>query len=328
MPLLVTTSVFDDYYAKLNTAQKLAVDTIEGPVMVVAGPGTGKTQILTLRIANILMQTQINPENILALTFTESGVLAMRKRLVQIIGTPGYRAQIHTFHSFCNDVIRQNPEDFENLISSESITEVEQIQILEEIVQTTKLALLKPFGDPLYYVKHLLSAISDLKKEGITPTKLKKAIDDQEKDFGKIEDLYHEKGAYGPKVRDDGTVTKGAMKGKYQDLQKDIAKNKELLIVFEKYQQSLRDKKQYDFNDMLLEVIAAFESNPDLLLRQQEYFQYILVDEHQDTNAAQNKIVELLCSYYEEPNLFVVGDEKQAIYRFQGASLENFLYFK
>src|SRR5438105_4524212 len=118
MLIPMSTSIFDQYYKKLNPAQKQAVDTIEGPVMVVAGPGTGKTQILTLRIANILIQTQVNPENILALTFTESGVLAMRKRLVEIIGTPGYRAQIHTFHSFCNDVIRHNPEDFEGLISS------------------------------------------------------------------------------------------------------------------------------------------------------------------------------------------------------------------
>ncbi len=324
----MTTQAFQDAYKRLNPAQKQAVDTIDGPVMVVAGPGTGKTQILTLRIANILLKSQINPENILALTFTESGVLAMRKRLVEMIGTAGFKVEINTFHGFCNDIIRRNPEDFDNLISSESVTEVEQIQVIEEVINETKLTLLKPFGDPLYYVRPSLSAINDLKKEGITPDRLKQAIEDQKENFKTIEDLYHEKGAYGPKVRDDGTVTKGQMKSKYQDLQKDIAKNEELLLVFEKYQQALHEKRMYDFNDMLLSVVEALGKDKLLLQRLQETYQYILVDEHQDTNAAQNRLIELIASFDDNPNLFVVGDEKQAIYRFQGASLENFLYFK
>ena len=313
----MTTQAFQESYKRLNPQQKQAVDTIDGPVMVVAGPGTGKTQILTLRIANILLQTQIDPQNILALTFTESGVLAMRKRLVEMIGTAGFKVEINTFHGFCNDIIRSHPEDFESLISSESVTEVEQIQVLEEIITTTTLDLLKPFGDPLYYVRPSLSAINDLKKEGVTPEKFKKAIEEQKKNFDTIEDLYHEKGAY-----------KGQMKSKYQDLQKDIAKNEELLVVFEKYQQALKEKRMYDFNDMLLSVVEGLENNQLLLQRLQETYQYILVDEHQDTNAAQNKLIELIASFDDNPNLFVVGDEKQAIYRFQGASLENFLYFK
>lgn len=317
MPTPLTTPEFEEAYKKLNPEQKLAVDTIEGPVMVVAGPGTGKTQILTLRIANILLQTDINPENILALTFTESAVFQMRKRLVSIIGTPGYRVEISTFHGFCNEVIKQNPEDFPHLISSEAITELEQIQLIEEILDNEDLNLLRPFGDPLYYLRPALSAINELKKEGITPEDLKKAVEKQKQDFDLIEDLYYQKGA-----------NEGKMKGKYQDLQRSILKNEELLIIYQSYQKALVDQKLYDFNDMLLEVIDALKKDENLLLRLQEKYQYILVDEHQDTNAAQNKIIELLASFYEIPNLFVVGDEKQAIFRFQGASLENFLYFK
>lgn len=313
----MVTPEFESAYKKLNPEQRLAVDTIEGPVMVVAGPGTGKTQILTLRIANILLQTDINPENILALTFTESAVFQMRKRLVSIIGTPGYRVEISTFHSFCNEVIKQNPEDFPHLISSEAITELEQIQLIEEILDYEDLKLLRPFGDPFYYLRPSLAAINELKKEGVSVEDFKKTVEKQKQDFDLIEDLYYQKGA-----------NEGKMKGKYQDLQRAIAKNEELLVIYSAYQKELLEKKLYDFNDMLLEVIAALQKDENLLLRLQERYQYILVDEHQDTNAAQNKIIELLASFYNIPNLFVVGDEKQAIFRFQGASLENFLYFK
>ncbi len=313
----MTTPSFNESYNKLNPGQKEAVDTIEGPVMVIAGPGTGKTQVLTLRIANILLQTQIDPSNILALTFTESAVLAMRKRLVEMIGTAGYKVELTTFHSFCNDIIKRNPEDFPDLISANSITEVEQIQLLEDILNGLTLELLKPFGDPLYHLKNILSGINDLKKEGVNSDDLVLGIEEQKKDFEKIEDLCHDKGAY-----------KGQMKGKYQEIQKNIQKTEELLIVYRKYQEELRKQRMYDFNDMLLQVITELQKNQGLLLRLQEQYQYILVDEHQDTNTAQNKLIELLASFYDDPNLFVVGDEKQAIFRFQGASLENFLYFQ
>ena len=113
--------LFTEQYLRLNKAQKQAVDTIDGPVMVIAGPGTGKTSILTLRIANILKKTDTSPENILALTFTESGAYAMRKKLVGIVGTVGYKVNIHTFHGFCNDVIKQYPERFPRIIGSSAI---------------------------------------------------------------------------------------------------------------------------------------------------------------------------------------------------------------
>lgn len=313
----MTNDNFQSAYKILNPAQKDAVDAIEGPVMVIAGPGTGKTQILTLRIANILLKTQVNPENILALTFSESASFQMRERLSKIIGTSAFKVDISTFHSFANEIIKNYPDEFPFLLSSENITEVEQITLIENLINTLQLKLLRPFGEPFFYLRDILSAINDLKKEAITPEKLEEAIKKQKEDFDSIEDLFHEKGAH-----------KGVMKGKYQELKKDIEKEEEFLMIFKSYQKELISQKKYDFNDMLLEVIKALEDNKSLLLRIQEKYQYILVDEHQDTNAAQNKLVELVASFYETPNLFVVGDEKQAIYRFQGASLENFLYFK
>lgn len=308
---------FLESYERLNKAQKDAVDTIEGPVMVVAGPGTGKTQILSLRIANILRQTDTAPENILALTFTESGVSNMRKRLTDFIGSSAYSVVIKTFHGFANDIIRDNPENFPRIIGAKNITESIQISLIEEIIIETKLSLLKPFGDTLYYTKAINSAISDLKREGVSPDDFDNIVFLAQRDFEEISDLYHEKGRY-----------KGKMKNEYQDLKKRIEKNRELALVYRKYEEKLVEKKYYDYNDMIMEVLKMLKEDSDLLLRLQENHQYILVDEHQDTNNAQNKILELLANFHESPNLFVVGDEKQSIFKFQGASLENFFYFK
>ncbi len=317
LPEIMNNSEFKKNYDRLNLKQKEAVDAIDGPVMVVAGPGTGKTQILTLRIANILKETDTPPENILALTFTESGVASMRRRLSDIIGGPAYSVVISTFHGFCNDVIKNYPEYFPRIIGSQNITEVDQIKIIEEAIMDLPLKELKPFGDVLYYLRSILSAINNLKREGVDTEQFKKIVSNELLSFNAIEDLYHEKGPH-----------KGKMKGDYQKLLKQINKNQELILVYDFYQEQLEKSKLYDYSDMIMEVLKELQNNKDLLLILQEQHQYLLVDEHQDTNNGQNKIMELLCNFHPNPNIFVVGDEKQAIFRFQGASLENFMYFK
>lgn len=155
---------FEERYKKLNAEQKKAVDTIEGPVLVVAGPGTGKTEILTLRIARILQDTQTSPENILALTFTEAGAANMRKRLAALIGSPAYRVVIQTFHSFCNSVIQTYPEFFPNIIGSGTITEVESVALIEELIIKLPLSVLRPWGEQFHYVRDIVSKISELKR--------------------------------------------------------------------------------------------------------------------------------------------------------------------
>lgn len=308
---------FQALYTRLNSAQKEAVDAIEGPVMVIAGPGTGKTEILTLRIANILKKIDTEPENILALTFTESGRIAMRRRLAEIIGSPAYGVGITTFHSFCNDSIQTYPEEFPHIIGGEPITEVDQIRVIEEIIKKLPLEILKPLGDPLYYVRNIETALGALKREGVDPEQFKNITDEEEKRFRKRNDLYHEKGPH-----------KGKMKGESIKEEKEIQKHKELAGVYAEYQKTLRREKRYDYSDMIMETLQTLQKNENLLRILQERYQYVLVDEHQDTNNAQNKILELLLGFHENPNIFVVGDEKQAIFRFQGASLQNFLYFK
>lgn len=314
---MISNEAFEKSYKELNVEQKDAVDTIEGPVMVVAGPGTGKTQILTLRIANILNKTDTEPENILALTFTESGAVAMRRRLVEIIGSDAYYVSINTFHGFCNDIIKNYPEEFPYIIGSQNITEPDQIKILEPIIEKSKLTELKPFGDTFHYLHAILSDINKLKQEGVNVDMFENIVKQEFEVFNRNEDLYYEKGQHA-----------GKMKGKHQKTLKEIKKNEELVLIYREYQKELIKKKFYDYSDMIVEVFDALKRNDNFLLALQEQYQYILVDEHQDTNNAQNKILELLCGFYENPNIFVVGDEKQAIFRFQGASLENFLYFK
>jgi len=308
---------FELKYRQLNPEQKRAVDEIEGPVMVVAGPGTGKTHLLTMRIANILNKTDTPPEAIMALTFTESGVASMQRDLIELIGVLAYQVKITTFHSFANDVIKRYPDYFQDIIGYTNISDVDQVQIIREIIDQTKFEKLRPFSNPYFYIRSIINAINELKQEGLTPEEFVKIIEQEEIDFNKIEDLYHQKGKY-----------KGNMKGKYKDIEKYIIRNKELSIIYDQYQSEMHKSGFYDYSDMIMQVRSALKENKDLLLTLQEQYLYVLVDEHQDTNSAQNKILELLVNYHQNPNLFIVGDEKQAIFRFQGASIENFLYFK
>lgn len=311
----IDSGAFTTALAKLNLSQREAVDTIEGPVMVIAGPGTGKTQILTLRIANILRLTDTKPEQILALTFTDSGVRAMRTRLSSFIGADAYHVPIHTFHSFAGELIRRYPDSYKYIVGGRPATDIEKISIIEELLEDVVIRRLRPHGDHGYYVKPILDAIGTLKKENITPTDFSSYISKQEQELNNIEKI-HEKGAH-----------KGKVRGEYLEAEKFLEKNKELLYIYQRYIAILRDRKLFDFEDMILDTIDALENNQEMLFDVQEQYQYILADEHQDVNQSQNRLIELISSYHEQPNVFVVGDEKQAIYRFQGASLDNFLYF-
>ena len=299
-----TTSEFDQAYERLNPAQKLAVDTIDGPVMVVAGPGTGKTQVLVTRIANILLKTDTKPYNILALTFTDSAAKNMRERLVKLIGKTGYYVQITTFHAFCAEVIRRHPEFFPIDRDSEPLTELERYELFRTIIQDLSLDALKPLNSPLFYIKEIMKSLSDLKRENVSPDR-----------FAEI-------------VENEYEITDELNKTARQRLEKAKAKNEELVLLYREYQKRLRANLRYDFDDMIGLVVEAFEAEELLLREYQENIHYFLVDEYQDTNAAQNKVVDLLAEFWGlQANIFVVGDPHQSIYRFQGASVENVLSF-
>jgi len=312
-----TSPEFEKRYRALNVAQKKAVDMIDGPVMVIAGPGTGKTQILTLRIANILLKTDTKPENILALTYTESGAHNMKKRLGEMIGSAAYKVTISTFHGFANELIARYPEKFPNIIGGIPATEVEEITMVKSILDDGDAKALRLPGDSYYYVDPALRSIHTLKREGFSPQDFDQLLDKEETAIISATDRTHEKGAY-----------KGRVKKDYIDAEKSLERSRALSELYHEYQKRLREMKRFDYEDMILETVRAMETDPDFLLILQEEYQYLLADEHQDTNNAQNRILELLASFHSSPNLFIVGDEKQAIYRFQGASLANFLYFQ
>ncbi|MDP3970111.1 MAG: ATP-dependent DNA helicase [bacterium] len=361
---------FSTQYNLLNPEQKKAVDHIDGPLLVLAGPGTGKTQIIALRIANLLDKTQVEPQNILCLTFTETGAVAMRQRLMGIIGTAAYYVKIGTFHAFCNDVIQDNPEKFLFTNNLDALTDVEQVKLFIDVID--KLAVdspLKPFGAPYFYIRSLISSIQTLKRESIsiedyrkivaTLTALINDVTEQVEDFIAINArkltmqdcenvvavmkeadkselvikdlaLFFDKyfiDSEDPEDSKNRTKFKQTIKRYFEKMKSQLPKQIALADIYELYQQELKERGRYDYEDMLLFVVDQFKQDDELLAVYQEQFQYILVDEYQDTNGAQNQVVDLLGSFFDDPNILTVGDDRQSIYRFQGASLENIIYF-
>ena len=312
---------FNEEYQKLNAQQQLAVDTTQGPVMVIAGPGTGKTQILAARIGKILLEPDNAPENILCLTYTDAGAIAMRRRLQQFIGADAYKVNIYTFHAFCNDVIQDNLSLFEKN-SLDAISELENIQLFKKLIDNfPKNHPLKRYrGDVYFEINNLRNLFSAMKREGWTADFINERID------AYLTDL---------PTRDEYIAKRATKEFKKGDVRTDkIEEEKEkkeklraAVNEFENYQNLMRERNRYDFDDMINWVIKAFVENQDVLANYQERFQYVLVDEYQDTSGTQNKLVELLTGYWDTPNIFVVGDDDQSIYRFQGANVENMLTF-
>jgi len=308
-------------YERLNEQQRKAVDHIEGPVMVIAGPGTGKTQILAARIGKILLDTDTNPYNILCLTYTDAGVIAMRKRLLAFIGPDAYKVNIYTFHAFCNDVIQENLSLFEKT-ALDAISELEKIELFKELIDSfPKNHPLKRYrGDVYFEINNLQQLFSNMKKEGWTPSFINGKIDEYLNDLTTRDDFIYKR-KY--KEFNAGDLKKD----KIEEEKEKMEKLRAAVNEFDRFQQLMRKKNRYDFDDMINWVIKAFEENKTLLARYQEQFLYILADEYQDTSGTQNKIIELLINYWEKPNVFVVGDDDQSIYRFQGANIENMMQF-
>ena len=312
---------FREEYERLNEQQRIAVDTIDGPVMVIAGPGTGKTQILASRIGRILLDTDALPENILCLTYTDAGVVAMRRRLLNLIGPDAYKVNIYTFHAFCNDVIQENLSLFEKTVL-DAVSDLEKIQLYKELIDAfpKNHALKRYRGDVYFEVNNLQSLFSTMKREGWTPEFINSKIDEYLNDLPTRDEFIYKR-KY--KEFNAGDLKKD----KIQEENERMGKLRAAIGEFDRFQQLMRKNNRYDFDDMINWVIKAFQENANLLANYQEKYQYILVDEYQDTSGTQNKLVELLISYWDKPNVFVVGDDDQSIYRFQGANVENMMDF-
>ncbi len=305
----------------LNPAQRRAVERVEGPVMVIAGPGTGKTHILAARVGKILLDTDTRPQNILCLTFTEAGAGAMRERLLELIGPDAHRVPISTFHGFCNRVIQEHTEYF-GKGRLEPVTELEQIEITRQL-----LAQLSP-GHPLRegkkevfaFENHLRDLFAAMKKEGWTPGWVRKKADDHVRGLPHNPDFIYQRN------------TKHARKGEpktaqIQEVAERMNRLKAAADLYPLYLHAMEHAGRYEYEDMILWVLREFAKNEALLRTYQERFLYVLVDEFQDTNGAQYALLQLLLHYWEAPNIFVVGDDDQSIFEFQGARLENLRHF-
>lgn len=285
--------------------------------MVIAGPGTGKTTILTLRIANILRLTDTPPSGILAITFTDAGVKAMRMKLREIIGSRADEVRLHTFHGFAASILAEFSDRVPHLSRSKQITDIEAEDIVRTILKNPHYKKLRPGGEPDYYVRYILGAISESKREAWTPEMVREHAT---LEIGRIKN-------------DESSIsTRGATKGQLKaEAKNQIEKCEKTLLfseVYTEYEKQKKEQRKIDFDDLIFELGQALRTDELLLRMLQEKFLYIMVDEHQDTNDAQNLLVQTIATFFDEPNLFVVGDEKQAIYRFQGASVANFLKFE
>lgn len=310
--------------ARLNAEQINAVEHIEGPVMVIAGPGTGKTQIIAARIGHILRSDlQIAPHNILCLTYTDAGTVAMRSRLLQFIGPTAYRVNIYTFHAFCNDIIQHNLDYFGKR-EMEPISELENVQLLREMLDELPPShLLKRLKGEIYYdVPRLNDLFRQMKEEDWRPEFVSEQIDKYMAELPLRDEFIYKK----------ANSRQGIKAGDVK--QKDIEARKEKMELlreaaklFPAFCSLMKERGRYDYSDMILWVLNAFKNDEDFLRKYQEWYQYFLVDEFQDTSGAQNELLQQLINFWDNPNVFVVGDDDQCIYEFQGARVKNMTAF-
>ena len=368
----------------LNPKQKEAVEYLEGPLLVLAGPGTGKTQLLSEKVAYILKNTDTNPENILCLTFTESGASNMRERLKTIVGKDAARVNIGTYHAFGSDILAQykNYSDSYDRKLDNAIDEVEQFKIVKDIQEHLPATdILR--GDS---VKDIVDIISSAKAANLSAEELDQIADQNIADSKVLSDVISPllqnlvpykfepslKGAYEPiyeilKDHDHDPVIlktidrnikaiaadlKKAMveatslgkikplsdwkdnyfekddKGNYR--LRDRIKNKKLKSfakIMAKYNDYLKENGLFDYDDMIMEAGHALATDRGFKLTMSERYQFILLDEFQDTNPSQLEIIKQLTDY-EKPMIMAVGDDDQAIYEFQGASATNLTTFQ
>ena len=365
---------FNRSYLKLNSAQKNAVDNIDGPVLVIAGPGTGKTQLLTTRVANILANTDTDPSQILCLTFTESGATNMKNRLNNLIGKEAYSVNINTYHGFGNELIRNYHQYFPNYKESKPADQLTLDKLLRSILSEL------PYSNPLkneIFISAIKKMISNAKRESLSPDDLLEKANKNIEYLKAIQPLIDINLAtfdrmskntaplFGALLKDmlsiktenielsglivseledaisefiENKSTKGVTSWKNRWLEKNIdntfilkgiEQNQKILAfadIYASYERELHKNGIYDYDDMINLTIGALEHNDDFRYNIQEKYQYLLLDEFQDTNGSQFKLIELLTDnpvFEDRPNVMAVGDDDQAIYSFQGANYSH-----
>ena len=263
-------------YDLLNPEQKEAVLHTEGPLLILAGAGSGKTRVLTHRVAYLIEQG-VNPYQILAITFTNKAAGEMRERVDRLVEDGGTSVWVSTFHSTCVRILRRFIDRLGYDTSFSIYDTDDQKSVMKEVCKRLQI------DTKIYKERMLLSAISKAKDELVNPVEMQLSAEGD----------YH---------------------------------RQKIAAVYQEYQTQLRKNNALDFDDLIMKTVELFQNCPEVLENYQERFRYIMVDEYQDTNTAQFKLVSLLASKYR--NLCVVGDDDQSIYRFRGANIGNILNFE
>lgn len=400
MPLFSSTKQkyaqkFQRAYEFLNAEQRQVVDRIEGPVMVVAGPGAGKTQVMSLRAANILKRTDVMPESVLCLTFTDSATQNLQKRLSRFIGNAAYDVSVFTFHGFATHLRSEFGEFFYNDEEVKVVDDLEQVLLIQNLLEELPLEAdlrKKDHTGQYLYMGDVRGKLSQLKRGGYSAEEFTKMIDEnaeviveisglvsgflsglgriskkklpelvlffeelrgrfevdeteenliQKKSW--IEEFLAEMGEMILEVQEtESTKPFSAWKKERivkdkekNDVLKDflrLEKNRQLASVYVGYEKAMKEQAWVDFDDLLMEVRQKLREDHAFRASVQEKYMYVMVDEFQDTSGLQMEIVSLILdgavSMGLEPNIMVVGDDDQSIYKFQGAKVSNILQFK
>ncbi len=308
-----------------NELQQKCIDSIEGKYLVLAGPGTGKTFTIINRIKNMIKNKNVNAEEILCLTFTDAAANEMRSRLNAELEEVSSGVNIYTYHGFCCEVIEEFRDEFELPSNFRIVTDsISRTFIKECIDEINPKAFRTEKNDPYFFIDTIKNSINEIKKYRLTKESYFYNIE-HNRDW--IPELENKKAELAEKIKQGKTRT-ATLEGEIVSLEKKIEKVKELWQFYEKYQEKMTQNHYLDFNDMISYVLDKFENDPLFLSTISNKYKYILVDEYQDTNMSQNSIVFHLSKTLETQNIFVVGDDDQIIYSFQGAKLdtiENFL---
>jgi DNA helicase-2/ATP-dependent DNA helicase PcrA len=288
----------------LNPEQQAAIIHGEGPLLIIAGAGTGKTTVVTERIKHLILERKINPAHILALTFTEKAASEMEER-IDIAMPYGYTQMwIATFHAFCDRILRNEAIHIGLNPSYTLMTEAESVMFLRKNLYKLDLHYFRPLGNPYKFIQGLLQHFSRLKDEDITPNQYLDWAQNQKS-----------------KIKNQNETTED-LDAEEQELKKTL----ELAEAYKTYEELKIKEGMMDFSDMIANTLKLFRTRPNLLQQYREQFQYILIDEFQDTNFAQNQLAILLAG--DKKNITVVGDDDQSIYRFRGSSVSNMMQFR
>lgn len=305
----------DEILRQLNSTQRQAAQHGDGPLLVVAGAGTGKTTLLISRLAYLIVEKKISTEAILLLTFTEKAAGELEERADKILPYGYIDLWINTFHGLGERILREKALDIGLNANFKLLNVTEQWALVRKNLDRFKLDYYRPLGNPTKFISELLRHFSRLKDENISPEEYWQYAEELESNQDtRLSGAPLKKGRRALKDEDD------------DGSEMDVLRIKELANAYHVYNQLLLENNYLDFGDLIIYVLRLFKKRPNILRQYREKFQYIMVDEFQDTNYAQYELVKLLAA--PRNNLVVVGDDDQAIYKFRGASLSNIMQFK